>query len=54
MTEIVTNRVQSPDLEGRYCSMLLIILEGVPQNLSPGGVGREIFVMGNTAVYLEY
>ena len=56
ITEIVTNRVQTPNLAGRYCSMSVIILKGVPQNLSPGGVGRGIFVMGNqfTAVYFEY
>ena len=52
----MTNRVEAPHLAGRYCSMSVIILEGVSQNLSPGGVGKGIFVMGNqfTAVYFEY
>ena len=34
-----TNHVQAPNLAGRYCSMSVIILEGVPQNLSRGGGG---------------
>ena len=55
IAEIVTNRVQAPNLAGRCCSMSVIILEGVPQNLSRGG-GWGIFVMGNRfiTVYFEY
>ena len=51
----MTNRVQAPNLAGRCCSMSVIILEGLPQNLSPAGVGRGIFVMGNQfmVVYLS-
>ena len=41
----------STNLAGKCsCSMSVIILEGVPQNLSQGGGGRVrrgIFVMGN-------
>ena len=35
----MTSRVQAPNLAERYCSMSVIILEGVPQNPSPGGGG---------------
>ena len=53
ITEIVTNLVQAPDLAGRYCSMSVIILEGMPQNLSRGGGGGGV-VMGNLFIPVNF
>ena len=41
ITEIVTDRVQAASVAGRCCSLSVITLDGVPQNLSRGGGGGE-------------